>query len=119
MKALIQNKYIDFSTVTYIEETKNSLILNMFLGNKITFFKQADWSELPPKMSLSRKDAFEFLNDNSNEMTHRLNDDKIDLWETSEVAEFVNARWEKLKSEILKTWHETESAVKDIKVWNI
>lgn len=118
MKALIQNKYIDFSTVTHIEETKNSLTLNMFLGDKITFYEDIDWKELPPKITVTKEEAVNFAWNNQ-DMTYLLNEDTVDFWETSDVSDFISLRWEKLKSEILKTWHETESAVKDIKVWNI
>lgn len=135
MKVLIKNMFIDFSTVTHIEDSDDEIIIHPFMSNPISisqdkaemtldFLKKLGISPVPYDGSQTiyldklEKKEFSLKEDytedrywfNFNEETTQKITGKI-----KDLEEFHKNKFNSLKEKIIKTWKETESCIKDIK----
>lgn len=120
MKTIIRNTYIDFSTVTHIEDNINHIILHVFCGDSINIHKQETPIEQLEGVSVVQlTSASEF---------EKYRNDRDIVWEVinaksghmrvapKKSLEKDEEIWQKEKAQIIDIWNKTESAIKDIKI---
>lgn len=128
MKLVIQNKYVDLSTVTHIEESDNSISLFVFGGKSMDFRKDkkeiVDFvPDLKPDYKFHIK---EYPFPNMSEIEH-LNyrikiggfDDDIYYYDKATIDRLLadcDKKWDDFKKHVIDTWNRTESSIKDIKI---
>lgn len=124
MKTLIQNKYIDFSIITHIEDMGDSLILNVFASTdkiKICMYKEDMDERFFVKTFTSvdsKKYTFAELFEVCLPSNERIGTDRY-YFLRSEINDFnqkKEAEWQELKEKVVNIWKKTESSIKEIKM---